>query len=765
MKNNLNIKTSHFSNNKFSQKHNKFGGKKNNKTLKPHKYYRRFKGGFSEEEKGKIDKQIKDIEKILDEIIIGDESISEKPIVTKLNNFMKDISLEKWENVTKELSESLKSLSFNEKLESRKDDLINAIRLTNRTILQELINDKLFNIFSEKAQEKEAKKKFDDFFKKIPEQDLNAIVDTLTDSTEFNDESLDKNGKYTEFVTKIKTQIKDDLTNIIDIQKDLNEKITGQKPSDSKGEEPIMEPVKVMGQQAAPDELEGVKAALAAASAKQTAEAEAAEAKAKADAAQGEAATAPANKDPTAAAALGEGATAAAAQGEGATAEAEAAEAKAKADAQAAEAAEAKANADAQLASKAAASTSSEEDSAKKALEADATKKTGQANTQEQATADDRSGCPISKPDKCKPIQELCKKGNIEKFNSKECKEYILKNNSEQYNKQNNSNNFKLLEECTDPNYKPEQLPTNILGEPGIIQPRPQDPTSNFVLINKETANPVSVNWVNSSFTKDLSKVNEELAEEEAKSRSYETDTTNKIAALQKQIKGLDETMKTLTTEFRASGISPKPGATTQTAQGSPAAASTPSSQEDAAKAAATATAAAAKPQGPQSIGAESPSPASQEAAKKEVEEEDDQAPAAAPAAAEKEVEQGEAKKDDPADAPPLEERAPAEEAAAADTPPLKEKAPAAQAEAPAAEAEVQAEAPAAQAEVQAEVQAEAPAAAADATPQNIQTGSEDEPPREGGTIKVNNLVNVDRKKNNSRKKYYKKRKHNSKKR
>ena len=606
----------------------------------------------------------------------------------------------------------------------------------------------------------------------------------MTDSTEFNDESLDKNGKYTEFVTKIKTQIKDDLTNIIDIQKDLNEKITGQKPSDSKGEEPIMEPVKVMGQQAAPDELEGVKAALAAASAKQTAEAEAAEAKAKADAAQGEAATAPANKDPTAAAALGEGATAAAAQGEGATAEAEAAEAKAKADAQAAEAAEAKANADAQLASKAAASTSSEEDSAKKALEADATKKTGQANTQEQATADDRSGCPISKPDKCKPIQELCKKGNIEKFNSKECKEYILKNNSEQYNKQNNSNNFKLLEECTDPNYKPEQLPTNILGEPGIIQPRPQDPTSNFVLINKETANPVSVNWVNSSFTKDLSKVNEELAEEEAKSRSYETDTTNKIAALQKQIKGLDETMKTLTTEFRASGISPKPGATTQTAQGSPAAASTPSSQEDAAKAAATATAAAAKPQGPQSIGAESPSPASQEAAKGEVEEEDDQAPAAAekeveqeddpaeaaapvaaPAAAEKEVEQGEAKKDDPADAPPLEERTPAEEAAAADTPPLKEKAPAAQAEAPAAEAEVQAEAPAAQAEVQAEVQAEAPAAAADATPQNIQTGSEDEPPREGGTIKVNNLVNVDRKKNNSRKKYYKKRKHNSKKR
>ena len=193
MKNNhLNIKTSHFSNNKFSQKHNHKGGKKKYKTLKAYKSYRSLKGGEpTQETKEKINQDIKAIEKLLNEITSKKDSSEDKPIVNTFKEFIKknQFTLNQWKVVTEKLSIALNEIEFNTELEdlkTKKQELLDKIRTLNRTILIEVIDAELKSNLKTKEDQKAALDIFDKYLQDMPNKDISTEIEGLTNSKEFD---------------------------------------------------------------------------------------------------------------------------------------------------------------------------------------------------------------------------------------------------------------------------------------------------------------------------------------------------------------------------------------------------------------------------------------------------------------------------------------------------------------------------------------------------------------------------------------------------
>ena len=229
MKNNhLNIKTSHFSNNKFSQKHNHKGGKKKYKTLKAYKSYRSLKGGEpSQDTIEKINKDIQEIEKLLDEITNEKESKKDKPIVNTFKEFMdtKEYSLKQWEAVTDKLLVALNNIKFNTELndlKTKKEELLDKIRTLNRTILTEVIDDEIKSNLNTKEDQEAALKIFKKYLQGKPNEDISTEIEGLTNSTEFDIKLSDGENKiYNTLKSKIIEQIKKDLNNILKIKEKL----------------------------------------------------------------------------------------------------------------------------------------------------------------------------------------------------------------------------------------------------------------------------------------------------------------------------------------------------------------------------------------------------------------------------------------------------------------------------------------------------------------------------------------------------------------
>ena len=513
MKNNhLNIKTSHFSNNKFSQKHNHKGGKKKYKTLKAYKSYRSLKGGEPTPETiEKIKQDIKAIEDLLNKITSKKDSSEDKPIVNTFEQFIEknEFTLNEWEAVTEKLLKALDSIDFNKGLEdlpAKKKELLDKIRTLNRIILIEVIDAELKSNLNTEEDQKAALELFNKYLQDMPSKDISTEIDRLSNTKEFDLKLPEgENESYNTLRVQIIKQIKKDLENILEINKKLTDS------SDSS------------------DSISSVQDSLDATSVTDVSKADPVNLTPSSTQPEPKISLAtapPMASDETALPVLPQPAAPAALA---ATAPA-VAEPSVAAPAVAAPPAAAPASA---AATSLGTSTGAETKSASRT----------QSDSESASSSDD-----------CKQFEDFCKKNDLD-IKSEDCKKLIIEIDPEKY--KNGSKELEQLENCMKPDAQATLLSgETITMEPPSIASDDDNITSSFELINSRTKNPLIVDIADVDINEQLEEFRDEITADHAKDRAESAKTADELKKLQDQVKDLSGNYKELKEKFDAAGIS-----------------------------------------------------------------------------------------------------------------------------------------------------------------------------------------------------------------